>query len=54
MKLAAAEKIASLATGSELVPDALDTQVHEQVADAVRDAAVQSSVAHLDRAPMGL
>ena len=54
MKLAAAEKIASLATGSELVPDALDTQVHEQVADAVRDAAVQSGVAHLDRAPMGL
>src|SRR5215203_3174051 len=54
MKLAAAEKIASLATGSELVPDALDTQVHEQVADAVRNAAVQSGVAHLDRAPVGL
>src|ERR687890_727006 len=54
MKLAAAEKIASLATGSELVPDALDSQVHEQVADAVRDAAVQGGVAHLDRAPMGL
>ena len=54
MKLAAAEKIASLATGSELVPDALDSKVHEQVADAVRDAAVQSGVAHLDRAPMGL
>jgi malate dehydrogenase (oxaloacetate-decarboxylating) len=54
MKLAAAQVLASLATGSELVPDALDSQVHEQVADAVRDAAVQSGVAHLDRAPMGL
>ena len=54
MKLAAAEKIASLATGSELVPEALDSRVHEQVADAVRDAAVESGVAHLDRAPMGL
>jgi len=28
--------------------------VHEQVADAVRDAAIQSGVAHLDSAPMGL
>jgi malic enzyme len=54
MKLAAAEKLASLATGSELVPDALDSKVHEQVADAVRDAAVQSGVAHLDSAPMGM
>src|ERR671921_888386 len=54
MKLAAAQMIASLVTGSELVPDALDTQVHKQVADAVRDAAVQSRVAHLDRAPTGL
>src|SRR5215208_664605 len=54
MKLAAAEKIASLATGSELVPDALDSHVHEQVADAVRDAAIESGTARLDRAPMGL
>jgi malate dehydrogenase (oxaloacetate-decarboxylating) len=54
MKLAAAETIASLATGSELVPDALDSRVHEQVAEAVREAAIQSGIAHLDRAPMGL
>jgi len=54
MKLAAAEKIASLATGSELVPDALDSDVHEQVADAVRDAAIESGIARLDRAPTGL
>ena len=54
MKLAAAEKIASLATGSELVPDALDSRVHEQVANAVREAAIESGIAHLDRAPMGL
>jgi malate dehydrogenase (oxaloacetate-decarboxylating) len=54
MKLAAAETIASLATGSELVPDALDSRVHEQVADSVREAAIQSGIAHLDRAPMGL
>ena len=54
MKLAAAETIASLATGSELVPEALDAQVHEQVAEAVRKAAIQSGIARLDRAPMGL
>ena len=54
MKLAAAEVLASLATGSELVPDALDPDVHLQVADAVREAAIESGVAHLDRAPMGL
>ena len=54
MKLAAAEKIASLASGSELVPDALDASVHKQVADTVRDAAIDSGIAHLDKAPMGL
>jgi malate dehydrogenase (oxaloacetate-decarboxylating) len=54
MKLAAAEMISSLATGSELVPDALDSRVHEQVAESVREAAIQSGIAHLDRAPMGL
>ena len=54
MKLAAAEKLASLASGSELVPDALDSSVHKQVADAVRDAAIDSGIAHLDKAPMGL
>jgi malate dehydrogenase (oxaloacetate-decarboxylating) len=54
MKLAAAEKIASLTAESELVPEALDPDVHEQVANAVRDAAVQSGIARLDRAPTGL
>jgi len=28
--------------------------VHEQVADAVRDAAIESGIARLDRAPTGL
>jgi malate dehydrogenase (oxaloacetate-decarboxylating) len=54
MKLAAAEVIAELASGNELVPDALDPNVHERVANAVRDAAVKSGVARLDRAPTGL
>ena len=54
MKIAAAEVLASLATGSELVPDALDTSVHLQVAGAVREAAIESGAARLDRAPTGL
>jgi malate dehydrogenase (oxaloacetate-decarboxylating) len=54
MKIAAAEVLASLATGSELVPDALDTNVHLQVAGAVREAAIESGAARLDRAPTGL
>ncbi len=54
MKLAAAETLAGLASDPALVPDTLDSNVHEQVADAVRDAAVESGVAHLDRSPMGL
>ena len=54
MKLAAAEVLASLATGSELVPEALDPSVHLQVAGAVREAAMESGVAHLDQAPTGL
>ena len=54
MKLAAARTIADLTSESELVPDALDPNVHERVADAVRGAAIESGVAHLDRAPMGL
>jgi malate dehydrogenase (oxaloacetate-decarboxylating) len=54
MKLATAEVLASLATGSELVPDALDPDVHLKVASAVREAAIESGVAHLDRAPTGL
>src|SRR5918999_644771 len=54
MKIAAAEVLAELASGNELVPDALDPNVHERVANAVRDAAVKSGVARLDRAPTGL
>ncbi len=54
MKLAAAETIADLAAEAELVPDALDPNVHERVSEAVRGAAVESGVAHLDRTPMGL
>jgi malate dehydrogenase (oxaloacetate-decarboxylating) len=54
MKLAAAEAIASLTEESELVPNVLDPEVHERVADAVKRAAVESSVAYLDRAPSGL
>jgi malate dehydrogenase (oxaloacetate-decarboxylating) len=54
MKLAAAETIAELSAEAELVPDALDPNVHHRVADAVRDAAIESEVAHLDRAPVGL
>jgi len=54
MKLAAAETLANLAEGSNLIPDTLDPNVHEQVADAVRKAAVESGVARPDRTPMGL
>jgi malate dehydrogenase (oxaloacetate-decarboxylating) len=54
MKLAAAHIIAELASGDELVPDALDPNVHEQVADAVREAAIKSGVGRLERAPAGL
>ena len=54
MKIAAAEVIASLTAEAELVPDALDPTVHHRVADAVRDAAIESGAARLDRAPTGL
>jgi malate dehydrogenase (oxaloacetate-decarboxylating) len=54
MKLAAAEAIADLTHESELVPDALDPKVHERVATAVRDAAIEGGTAQLDRAPAGL
>jgi malate dehydrogenase (oxaloacetate-decarboxylating) len=54
MKLAAAETLADLTAESELVPDALDGNVHQRVAEAVRDAAITSGVAHLDHAPAGL
>src|SRR3712207_4444852 len=42
MKLAAANVIAELASGAELVPNALEPTVHERVAGAVRDAAIMS------------
>jgi malate dehydrogenase (oxaloacetate-decarboxylating) len=54
MKIAAAEILASLTTGDELVPEALDPNVHLQVAGAVREAAIASGAARLDRAPTGL
>jgi malate dehydrogenase (oxaloacetate-decarboxylating) len=41
MLMAAAEAIAKLARGDELVPDPLDKNVHERVAAAVRDAATE-------------
>ena len=40
MMLAAARKLAELASGDELVPSALDRQVHAQVAAAVYEAAI--------------
>ncbi|MGB3634492.1 MAG: malic enzyme-like NAD(P)-binding protein [Rubrobacteraceae bacterium] len=54
MKLAAAGAIADLTAESELVPDALDQEVHSKVSEAVREAAVESGVAHPDRVPSGL
>jgi len=54
MKLAAAEAIADLTHESELVPDALDPNVHERVSTAVRDAAIEGGAAQMDRAPAGL
>ena len=41
MKLAAAWAIAGLTVEAELVPDVLDRAVHDQVAEAVRHAALQ-------------
>jgi malate dehydrogenase (oxaloacetate-decarboxylating) len=54
MKLAAASAIAGLTRASELVPDALDPEVHEQVALAVRDAARAEGLARPERVPDGL
>jgi len=54
MKLAAARAIAELSEAAALVPDALDRRVHDHVAQAVRDAADLSGVAHPERAPLGL
>jgi malate dehydrogenase (oxaloacetate-decarboxylating) len=50
MKLAAAEAIANLARDGELVPDALDKRVHDEVAAAVKAAAEVSGIARPERA----
>jgi malate dehydrogenase (oxaloacetate-decarboxylating) len=54
MKLAAARTIADRTTGEDLVPDALDQDVHDAVAAAVREAAVSSGVARPEHAAHGL
>lgn len=54
MKLAAARRIASLTKESELVPDALDPQVHMEVGRAVEEAARDEGLARPERAPAGL
>ena len=54
MKLAAARAIASLTSESELVPDALDPAVHQEVARAVEEAAKAEGLAHPERVPVGL
>jgi malate dehydrogenase (oxaloacetate-decarboxylating) len=51
MKRAAAWALAGLTVESELVPDVLDREVHETVAQAVRQAALDSGVGDLRRAP---
>jgi len=50
MKVAAGHAIAALAEESELVPDVFDKNVHERVAEAVKDAAEHSGAADSDRA----
>src|SRR4051794_36553677 len=54
MKRAAAWALAGLTVESELVPDVLDREVHETVARAVRQAAIDSGVADPDRASQQL
>jgi malate dehydrogenase (oxaloacetate-decarboxylating) len=54
MKLAAARAIAALAKDDELIPDALDQNVHDAVAAAVREAATASGVARPELATSGL
>lgn len=54
MKRAAAWALAGLTLESELVPEVLDLAVHETVAEAVRQAAVDSGVADPARVPHGL
>jgi malate dehydrogenase (oxaloacetate-decarboxylating) len=50
MKLAAARAIAELARDGELVPNALDHQVHDAVAEAVKTAAGASGIARPEHA----
>jgi malate dehydrogenase (oxaloacetate-decarboxylating) len=54
MKLAAARALAELAGEGEVVPDALNRQVHEAVADAVHEAAKRSGAARPEHAASGL
>jgi malate dehydrogenase (oxaloacetate-decarboxylating) len=54
MLLAAARAIANLTKASELVPDALDPEVHTQVAQAVFDAATAEGLARPAHVPLGL
>jgi len=54
MKLAAARAIAGLTRESELVPDALDPEVHSRVTAAVLDAARDQGVDRPERVPAGL
>lgn len=54
MKLAAARTIAGLTEESELVPDALDPEVHREVARAVAEAARAEGLARPERVPSGL
>src|SRR5262249_35850639 len=49
-KLAAARAIADLAHDGELVPNALDQQVHDAVAHAVKGAAIESGIARPEHA----
>jgi malate dehydrogenase (oxaloacetate-decarboxylating) len=54
MKLAAAWAIAALAEDGELVPDVLDQQVHDAVAEAVRSEAVAEGLGRPEVVPAGL
>ncbi len=54
MKRAAAWTLAGLTVESELVPSVLDREVHEAVAQAVKQAALDSGVGDLERAPTHL
>jgi malate dehydrogenase (oxaloacetate-decarboxylating) len=54
MKRAAAWALAGLTLEAELVPEVLDRSVHETVAQAVRQAAIDSGVGDTRRVPAGL